>query len=213
MKKKNTSLYLVALLAVAILIGVGYAALSATLNINGQTKINKASWDVHFENISTNDPGVITFYLPNDTDMSGSSISNISGLNATTLNYSINLTGPDPDKDTTHDMTVDVVNKGTMDATISNVTLPSSANLTSVYPSNAAGYVLPNSLTITCTYSDGTTIKTGDKIPAGSSKTITCKHHYKSPSELDNNVVDGWGSISSDTITAKLLLSLNFTAE
>ena len=34
--------YLLLVFSLALLIGVGYAALSATLNINGQTTINKA---------------------------------------------------------------------------------------------------------------------------------------------------------------------------
>ena len=35
MKKNKTQIYLLLIFVVALLIGVGYAALSATLNING----------------------------------------------------------------------------------------------------------------------------------------------------------------------------------
>ena len=211
MKKNNTSLYLAAIFAVALLIGVGYAALSATLKINGQTTINKASWDVHFENVATNDSTAIKFYAANDTSFS-SALTNIASLSGTTLNYSVNLSKPDATAQTTHDMSVDVVNKGTIDATISSVTLPSMS-------SDIGGHTAVLTLTKTkCTYSDGTEIKTGDILKAGASKTITCKHHFKSPSELDldgNGQIHGWGGYSSSvqSATANFSLILNFTAK
>ena len=84
MKKDNRSLYLTAILAVLILIGIGYAALTTTLNITGTTTIKKITWDVHFENILANDSEVINFYASTDSAMSDP-ITNISGMNATTL--------------------------------------------------------------------------------------------------------------------------------
>ena len=212
MKKNNTSLYLAAIFAVALLIGVGYAALSATLKINGQTTINKASWDVHFENVATNDSTAIKFYAANDTSFS-SALTNITSLSGTTLNYTVNLTAPDATANTTHDMTADIVNKGTIDATISSATLPTESTMTSVTPANASSYVLKNVIKIKCTYSDGTEIKTGDVIKAGASKTIKCTHHYKSPSELTNEEVVGFGSLSGSAIVGKTSLTLNFTAK
>ena len=53
MKKKSGKKVVLSLLALLLLtITVGYAALSTTLNINGTSKINNATWDVHFKNLT-----------------------------------------------------------------------------------------------------------------------------------------------------------------
>ena len=211
MKKNNTSLYLAAIFAVALLIGVGYAALSATLNINGQTTISKASWDVHFESITTNDSSTIKLYAPSDTYLS-SPLSSITSTNATTLNYKVNLTGPDTSATVSHNISAKVVNKGTIDATVSTATLPTEGSFTSgVSPTNA-GTVLTRMMTIKCTYDNGTEIKSGDVIKAGASKTIICKHHYKSASELTQDDLNYWNSVGSSA-SGSLRLTLNFYAK
>ena len=211
MKKNNTSLYLAAIFAVALLIGVGYAALSATLNINGQTTISKASWDVHFESITTNDSSTIKLYAPSDTYLS-SPLSSITRTNATTLNYKVNLTGPDTSATVSHNISAKVVNKGTIDATVSTATLPTEGSFTSgVSPTNA-GTVLTRMMTIKCTYDNGTEIKSGDVIKAGASKTIICKHHYKSASELTQDDLNYWNSVGSSA-SGSLSLTLNFYAK
>ena len=212
MRKNNTSLYLAAIFAVALLIGVGYAALSATLKINGQTTISKASWDVHFESITTNDSSTIKLYAPSDTNLS-SPLSSITSTNATTLNYRVNLTGPDSSATVSHNISAKVVNKGTIDATISTATLPTEAsfNTSGVSPTNA-GFVLTQMMTIKCTYDNGTEIKSGDVIKAGASKTIICKHHYKSASELTKDDLNYWNSVGSSA-SGPLSLTLNFYAK
>ena len=211
MKKNNTSLYLAAIFAVALLVGVGYAALSATLKINGQTTINKATWDVHFEKISTNDPSAISYYAASDTKFSSPLTTNAI-LSDTTLNYKVKLTGPDATADVTHDLFVEVANKGTIDATISGITLPTIDTVTSVTPDNAT-YPLMSAITIKCSYNDGTDINMGDVIKAGTSKTIKCSHHYKSPSELDDHIINGFGSVSASSMSANTSLILNFVAK
>ncbi len=227
MKKRNTSLYLTAILAVALLIGIGYAALTTTLNITGTTEIRKPTWDIHFENISTNDSGAISFYQPTDMYGSWPAITNIDSTNATTVNYRLTLNNPDEYSTTTHDMNVDIVNNGAIDATISSVTLPTTSQMSTgcyVYTDSSGSHggrcgdsamvsVIQRLITISCAYSDGKEIKTGDVIPAGSSKTITCKHHYKSNSELNNSDLDAWSSISGNMAAAKLALTINFYAK
>ncbi len=213
MKKNNTSLYLVVIFAVALLIGVGYAALSATLKINGQTTINKATWDVHFENISTNDKDAIKFYNTVTSNSStgvysfADSIADITSVSGTVLNYTVTLKAPDATADTSHNVTFDVVNKGTMDATISEATLPTTVG----WDNGTTNSAIAGLTTIGCTYSDGSTIKKGDIIKAGSSKTVICKHHYNSPSELRN---DDLKLFNSYTVVSKdFSLVLNFIAK
>ena len=52
-KKKNNSntLLVIGLLLLFVVIGVGYAALSSVLQINGTANIGRSSWNVHFENV------------------------------------------------------------------------------------------------------------------------------------------------------------------
>ena len=54
MKKGKKIIGLVVLLLLVLSVTVGYSYLSASLNINGTSKIKTASWDVHFNNIQTN---------------------------------------------------------------------------------------------------------------------------------------------------------------
>lgn len=52
-KQKNTQMFVIAILAVAILtMSVGFAAYSATLNINGNVNIAKAKWSIVWDTTS-----------------------------------------------------------------------------------------------------------------------------------------------------------------
>ena len=105
MKKNKTQVYLLLIFSLALLIGIGYAALSATLNINGQTTINKASWDVHMEDINVTSGSVTATTIPTlDTAK-------------TTVNFSVKLTNPGD----FYEFTVKEVNKGTIDAMVSTI--------------------------------------------------------------------------------------------
>ena len=106
--KKRTigkiSFYFSAIFFISIFIGVGYAYLNSQLSIKGQTTIAKASWDVHFENIVKVDGNVSN---PSAT------ITN----NATLVNFNVSLENPGD----FYEFTVDVVNKGTIDAMVSSL--------------------------------------------------------------------------------------------
>lgn len=47
---RRNKLYFIVFLVIMSSIGVGYAALTSTITINGTTQIASAKWDVHFEN-------------------------------------------------------------------------------------------------------------------------------------------------------------------
>ena len=106
--KKRTigkiSFYFSAIFFISIFIGVGYAYLNSQLSIKGQTTIAKASWDVHFENIVKVDGNV------------GNSSATITN-NATLVNFNVSLENPGD----FYEFTVDVVNKGTIDAMVSSL--------------------------------------------------------------------------------------------
>ena len=97
-KKRHMSLLLILLLIVGI--GVGYAALNATLQINGTTTIGAVTWDVHFENAAATDNANVDGTVTIDSN------------DKTKATYTATLTEPG-DK---YEFTIDVVNKGTVDA-------------------------------------------------------------------------------------------------
>ena len=111
MEAKHKNALIGALLAVVFVMAVGYAAFAQQLTINGSAEIT-SKWDVHMEDGS---------YEPTSTmgtNPTGSLTVEEGGLTAT---FSVNLTSPG-DYMT---FTIPVVNKGTIDAKLSGITLSS----------------------------------------------------------------------------------------
>ena len=79
-----------------------YAALSVTLNIQGNAQVVASNWDIH---------------LANPTVKSGSVSGNAPSISGNNLSFSVNLTKPGE----FYEFTVDVVNDGTIDAMIDSV--------------------------------------------------------------------------------------------
>ena len=108
MRKKNKKHKIVAFLFTIILIGIGYAYLTANLKITGTTKIGNARFDVHFENAQKR-------YATSNVTFSSNSNSNIEpgtpiikGENNTELEWEVTLNRPGD----RYDFSVDVVNSG-----------------------------------------------------------------------------------------------------
>ncbi len=104
-KRNRTQIYLLLIFSLALLIGVGYAALFETLKINGQTTINKASWDIYMKDISVTSGSVEATTIPS--------------LNSTntSINFTVKLTNPGD----FYEFTVKEVNAGTIDGMISTI--------------------------------------------------------------------------------------------
>ena len=106
-KERKVRVLSIAALLVAVLgLTVAFASLSQTLTINGSANMDAASWDIHFEKTSgkeTEVEGAATFTEPT---LSGTAIEN----------FSATLTKPG-DSVTYY---FDIVNKGTVDAVVSN---------------------------------------------------------------------------------------------
>ena len=151
LKQNKTQIYLLLIFSLALLIGVGYAALSATLKINGQTTINKASWDVHMENINVTSGSVTATTAPS-----------LDSTN-TTVNFSVKLTNPGD----FYEFTVKEVNKGTIDAMVSTI---SKTGLTE----SQAKY-----LDYTVNYSDGTAVSEKQLLAANQKETIKVRVAFK----------------------------------
>lgn len=153
-KKKNKYALIILLLLV---IGVGYAALTSTLNINGNTIIEKSSWDVHFENLKVN-PGSEDATVAATIDST-----------KTVIDYTVLLSKPGD----FYEFTVDIVNAGTIDAMISDV-------LTEGLSSEQQNYI-----EYTATYADGKMINDNDAISAGKSRSLKVAVKYRD--DIDAN--------------------------
>ena len=154
-RRKNRITFLLILLLV---ITIGYAAISTQLKINGAVSVSKTTWDVHFENVEVTNGSVEANPAPtsNNTD-------------TTEMTYTINFTKPGD----YYEFTVDVVNKGTLDAMVDIVTNKS-------YSSNGTTEItLPNYLTSSVTYDGGAPISEKQLLAKNTSEKIRVRVEFK----------------------------------
>ena len=171
-RKKNIKL---AVLVLILLLGIGFAALTATLKIDGTVNVAKTTWDVHFENVSITEGSVTANPAPTSNNTT-----------TTEMTYTINFTKPGD----FYEFTVDIVNDGTIDAMVDVI-----ANKT--YASNGTTEIaLPTYLTSTVTYSDGIAIQPNQELLHGESETIKVRVEFKKdisvsdlPSSGDTTIV------------------------
>lgn len=153
---RRNHFYFVIILILFASIGVGYAALTSTISINGTTQITSAKWDVHFANYSlgTNTSG--SYAQPSITD------------NGTKLTISkIGLSAG-----TEVEYYVDVVNAGSIDARLSGLV---KSNLTTEQEKY---------LSYKVTYGFNTPIKENDLLKAGTSERIRISVVYSDDKTL-----------------------------
>ena len=148
-KKKMDIMYIL-LLVVLASIGTGYAYIKSDLNINGTANVTAANWDVHFENLNVT-AGSVTASTPADI------------TDDTTVEFAATLEEPND----YYEFTVDVVNGGSMDAMINNLSI--SPALTTAQ----AEY-----LEYTVTYSDGIALENKQELKQGTSETIKVRFSY-----------------------------------
>ena len=102
--RKNKKLFIIFLL---VLISIGFAYLTSTLEINGIAGIGRNTWNIYFDNV---------------VNLSGASLATTapttSGTTTRSLSYSVNLTKPGD----AYRFNVDIVNGGTLDAMITILT-------------------------------------------------------------------------------------------
>ena len=151
-KDKRTNMVMAIILVLIVGISIGYAALTAALNIQGQTTINSTKWDVHFETLNVTS-GSVTATTPAAIQ-----------TNKLDITYGVELNEPGD----FYEFTVNVKNAGTIPAKLSaDPTLAGLSSAQKVYTS------------YTATYSDGTAVSANDKLAAGASKTIKVRVEYK----------------------------------
>ncbi len=150
------------LIAVLLLMGVGYAYLTTNLNINGTANVKRATWDVHFENINVKEGSVTT--VTQAPTINSDFIS---------INYSITLNEPGD----FYEFTVDIKNGGTIDAMIGTIT----STINGVSPGELPAYLL-----YSVTYYDGVEIEENQRLGAGEKETYRVRIEYNADVSPDS---------------------------
>ena len=106
-KKKNTQLFVIAILSVAILVmSVGFASYATTLNINGTATVKASKWSVHY---------VTTSYA----ESTGSVAATAHNLTNTDFTFTVTLDKPGD----FYEATANIINDGTFDANLTSLTM------------------------------------------------------------------------------------------
>ncbi len=148
-ERRTKALVIVVLLIVVAGLTVAFAALSTTLNINGTAYLDAAKWGIRFENLSS------PTKIGSATTTGTAKIEETKAAEITDMNVSLSIPG---DKIV---YTVDLVNKGTINAKIDNI---EKTQLTSEQQ---------RYLTFKVTDKNGYEIKQGDILEKGETKKIT----------------------------------------
>ena len=148
-ERRTKALVIVVLLIVVAGLTVAFAALSTTLNINGTAYLDAAKWGIRFENLSS------PTKIGSATTTGTAKIEESKAAEITGMNVSLSIPG---DKVV---YTVDLVNKGTINAKIDNIEK-------TVLTQEQQRY-----LTFKVTDQNGYEIKQGDILEKGETKKIT----------------------------------------
>ena len=146
---KQTFIYLFFFLLFSSL-GLGYALISTTLEVDGTANVDDATWDIHFDNIQITSGSVTATTAPTITDN-------------TTVTFGATLENPGD----FYEFTIDVVNAGTMNAKIDSLEI---LPVLTAEQSNYFYYAV--------TYEDGILVKNGDALNAGATETLKIRFLY-----------------------------------
>ena len=177
-ERRTKALVVVVLLIVIAGLTVAFAALSTTLNINGTAYLDAAKWGIRFENLSS------PTKIGSATTTGTAKIEETKAASITGMNVSLSIPG---DKVT---YTVDLVNKGTINAKIDNIEK-------TILTQEQQRY-----LTFKVTDKNGYEIKQGDILEKGETKKITITIEFIK--DLTK------GDLPKQTSTISLSYKLNF---
>jgi len=179
MKKKRAiqNVAIIVLGLAIIIMSIGYAAYSTPMSITGNTTIQRASWDIKFNNPQT----VATATSVSDTLVTGPTLTN-----ATTLTFGVTLKVGE-----TYDFTVDVVNAGTFDAKLDEYSLVGSKKkgaVTTALTSTDGQTYSNDYLEYSIKWSDDTPLKgtadgEADTIIAGNTKKLKVHVGFVEPTD------------------------------
>ena len=108
---------LVAVIAMVVVVGIGYAAFTATLNINGTAKVEASSWNVHFANC-TDGNCITTSNIQSTKGIPSTAVVNVEPVLTDTTISDWDVTLKTPGDYVKY--TFNVVNDGSFDAKLSS---------------------------------------------------------------------------------------------
>ena len=152
------SIVFVSILFFAMFMGIGYAYVRRTLNINNNTKISSLSWNLHFENFNVTSGSI--------TPLSETLVSD------NNMKITTNLEFKNPGE--FYEYTVDVVNDGTIDAMIESVDGLEISSEQAQYFNYSVGY------------SDGTAIAQNQKLKGKTRESIKVRISLKESFSIEN---------------------------
>lgn len=176
-KRNQRFMTMVALLSVALVgtIGVAVAAFTQNLEVRGTATVKGTSWNIHFENLKD---AQIVSSLNTAKEITKPTID---ATNTTISDYKVELKN-DSDAIT---YTFDVKNDGDINAKITGIVMNTGSSLQCQSTGGTASdQTARNSktcanLNYTLAYADGTAVQLGDKLPAGTPKTMKLTLEYK----------------------------------
>ena len=177
-ERRTKALVVVVLLIVIAGLTVAFAALSTTLNINGTAYLDAAKWGIRFENLSS------PTKIGSATTTGTAKIEETKAAEITGMNVSLSTPG---DKVT---YTVDLVNKGTINAKIDKIEK-------TVLTSEQQKYLI-----FKVTDKDGREVSEGDILSAGETRNLTITIEFIK--DLTK------GDLPKQTSTISLSYKLNF---
>jgi hypothetical protein len=157
MKNNKKKKYIIILFLLVLSLSVGFALLQTNLKINGSSKIQGSSWDIHFENLNVTNGSVAL-----STGDVGATIQS----SRTDITYTVTLDLPGD----YYEFTVDAVNAGSVDGMVESVT--SKLN-------NQPITTLPSYLNYSVSYSDDKNIEINHLLKAGTSETYKVRIEFK----------------------------------
>lgn len=170
MRENRKKTIRIVVLILILLIGIGYAALKTTLKVDGTVNIDKATWDVHFENVNITEGSVTANPAPTTNN-----------VDTTEMTYTINFTQPGD----FFEFTVDIVNKGTIDAMINSLS-NKTYNVTGTTETP-----LPPYLINAVSYNDDNEIEENHLLEHGTSETIKVRIEFKKDISASDLPSDG----------------------
>ena len=155
-RRKNKKIIIVILI---LFISIGFAYLSASLNITGLATIKRSVWDVHFENIVNENEDELNIDTPA-----------VISDNKLRVDFEVSLDQPGQE----YSFYVDVLNNSTFDVALSNLSITG-------LDSSLENYIIP-----TVTYSDGITPLPNDILKENSLETLRVSVKYNDDLDANN---------------------------
>ena len=150
--------YFLVVMTLIILIGIGYATLSANLSITGLNVFKGNTWDVHFQNVIDKSINTANSFTTGTISQDGKSI-----------NFDVTLTNPGE----SYVFFTDVVNEGSLDAMLDNYTL------------EGIPEELENTIELNVSYLDGEELNQYDLLRKNTRETIKVEVLFKDSDELE----------------------------